>query len=141
MSEISLVDTANAHITDVWVVFSDIDPDYYPEPRSRLWGFLEPGFQHTECWVRITDKTWIRFDISMEIVIPKVYFDPPWEAVAHLNPTVRRVRRLVKNGNPRELFFIGPITCVESVKSFLGVSAFFVRTPFQLYNFLRKEDG
>ncbi len=29
----------------------------------------------------------------------------------------------------------------ELTKAFLGVSAFFVRTPFQLYNFLRKEDG
>ena len=141
MSDISLVDTAYAHITDVWIVFSDIDKDYLPEPRSRFWSFLKPGFQHVECWKQITTKTWIRFDTNMEVIVPEVYFDPPWKVVAHLTPTVRHIRRLVKNGDWREIFFIGPITCVELVKSFLGISGFFVRTPFQLYNFLRKEDG
>lgn len=140
MSEISLIDTAYAHITDIWVVFLDIDKDYISEERSRFWGFLKSGFQHVECWKQITPKVWIRLDTNMELIIPEVNFAPPWEVLTHLHPTVKRVRRLIKNGSWREKFFIGPVTCVEHVKAFLGISAFFVRTPFQLYNFLRKED-
>ncbi len=77
MSNISLVDTAYSHITDIWVVFLDIDRDYLPEARSRFWSFLKPGFQHVECWKQITTKAWIRLDTNMEIIIPEVYFINP----------------------------------------------------------------
>lgn len=142
MSNISLIDTAYKHITDIWVVFLDLDRDYLPAERSRFWELLKPGFRHVECW-SYDDylNIWIRLDTNIELIVPGIYFDPPWKILTHLNPTVKHVRRLVAKGYWRVKFHIGPITCVEAVKSFLGISAFFVRTPFQLYNFLRKEDG
>ncbi len=140
-SDVSLVDTAYKTITDIWVVFLDLDKDRLSESRSRFWRFLKPGFQHVECWKFIYPGVWIRLDTSVELISVDVYEDPPWEAMAYLNPTVKHVRRLVSKGPWRAKFFIGPMTCVELSKAFLGVSAFFVRTPFQLYNFLRGEDN
>ena len=139
-SDISLIDTTYKHFVDIWVVFLNLDKTRLPATRSRFWSFLKPGFQHVECWKYVPPGAWIRFDTGIELVIPEVYADPPWKIQKHLNPTVKHVRRFVGMGDWREIFHIGPVTCVELTKAFLGVSSFFVRTPFQLYNFLRKED-
>ncbi len=141
MSEdIALTDTAYKYVVDLWVVFLELDEGRLAAPRSRFWFLLKPGFRHVECWKYCPAVgAWLRFDTSVELIIPELYVDPPWESAKHLNPTVRRIRRLVKKGCWRERFHIGPMTCVELTKAFLGVSSFFVRTPFQLYNFLRKE--
>ena len=139
-SHVSLIDTAYKRIVDMWVVFLDLDKNRLLEPRSRFWNVLKPGFRHVECWKYIPPGAWLRFDTSIELIIPEVYADPPWEIMAHLNPTVKHIRRFTPSGYWRERFYMGPITCVELCKAFLGVSAFFVRTPFQLYNFLEKEN-
>jgi len=135
----SLVDTAYHHSIDLWVVFMELDPKSRVEARSPFWRFLKSGFRHVECWKYIQPGAWLRFNTGVELIAPEVYLRPPWELMAHLNPTVVKVQRMVPQGFWREPFFIGPLTCVEQVKAFLGVCSFFVRTPFQLYNFLRNE--
>ena len=83
---------------------------------------------------------WIRCDPSVELIGVHVYNRPPWIVLQKQKPTCLRVRRIVEKGRWRVRFNIGPASCVELAKAFLGVPNFFIRTPFQLYNFLRKEN-
>ncbi len=135
----SLVDTSYQHCVDIWAVFLDMDKNRLPAARSRFWSFLEPGFQHVECWKFVAPGAWLRFDTSIELTMPEVYAHPPWQLQARLNPTCIRIQRLVPKGEWRERFYMGPMTCVESAKAFLGVSGFFIRTPWQLFKHLRKQ--
>lgn len=40
----------------------------------------------------------------------------------------------------RKNWHIRPLTCVEVVKTFLGISKPFMVTPYQLYKYLKKKD-
>jgi len=138
-NSVSLLDLAYRYPVDVWVAFMDIDREHTPVARSSLWNLLAPGFQHVEIWRRLRDDLWIRCDPSVELINVQPYSLPPWILLKHLNPTVVRVRRVVEMGRWRKRFFIGPLSCVELTKAFLGVPGFFIWTPLQLYNFLRRE--
>lgn len=139
-NDVSLIDLAYRYSVDVWVVFLDTDKEHTAAPRSWFWRLLEPGFQHMEIWKRLSTNLWVRFDPSIEVIDVQFYALPPWQILERLNPTAIRVRRIVTKGRWRERFHVGPMSCVELAKAFLGVSSFFVRTPLQLYNFLRKEN-
>ncbi len=137
-NSVSILDLEYRYAVDVWVVFMDIDKEHTPMPRSSLWRFLKPGFQHVEIWKRLDTDLWIRCDPSVEVIDVQAYSLPPWQILKRLNPTVIRVRRVVTKGHWRDRFHIGPMSCVELAKAFLGISDFFIRTPLKLYNFLRK---
>lgn len=137
-SALSLVDVAHRHCITVWAVFVDLDPKAALR-RSRFWRWLKPGFRHVEIWKFIPPGAWIRLDTAIEHIDIEVGIAPPWLAQRHLNPTCVPVQRTVSNKYFREPFFMGPVTCVELSKAVLGVRNFFVRTPYQLYRFLRKE--
>ena len=138
--DMSLIDLAYRYPVDVWVVFTDLDTEHTALSRSSFWRLMKPGFQHVEIWRRLSTNLWIRCDPSVEVIDVQVYSLPPWQVLERLNPTVFRVRRTVTKGCWRSRFHIGPMSCVELAKAFLGISSFFVRTPLQLYNFLRKEN-
>ena len=128
---ISLLDTADHNIIDVWLVFRDAD-----RTCSRLWRLLKPGFQHVEVWQR--DRgAWARCNACFENTVLQVYLDPPWAYFE--NATYLQVRRLVRRRKLRDWFTLGPHTCVDGVKAVLGVRWFWVRTPYQLYQRLRSE--
>lgn len=132
---ISLLDTAGRWVPDWYLVFRDL-PDW--RSRSPLWRMLRRGFQHVELW-RWDRGIWIRIDPCFELIEAHAHETPPEKFVdPSLNPTVLRVQRMVPKGKLREPFFVGPMTCVELAKAFIGVRAPFVRTPYQLYKFLRK---
>ncbi len=135
---VSLVDLEYCYAVDVWVAFVDIDKEHVPVSRSSLWRLLKSGFQHIEIWKRLDADLWIRCDPTVEIVDVQAYSLPPWRVLERLNPTVIRVRRVVTKGRWRNRFHVGPMSCVELAKAFLGIPNFFIRTPLQLYNFLRK---
>jgi len=137
---ISLIDLAYRYPVDVWVVFTDLDTKHTSIPRTSLWRLMKSGFQHVEVWRRLTNNLWIRCDPSVEVIDVQVYSLPPWQILERLNPTVIRVRRMVTKGCWRARFHIGPMSCVELAKAFLGISGFFIRTPLQLYNFLKEEN-
>lgn len=135
----SLLDCGYTCQIDVWAVFVELDEDHLPVSRSSLWRWMKPGFRHVEIWKPLpTGDGWLRIDTSVEAATPQFFHGPPWVELKRLNPTSLRVRRTVPNTKWRDRFFAGPITCVELSKAFLGVSSFFVRTPYQLYNYLRK---
>jgi hypothetical protein len=128
-----LLDTVDNWTVDVWLVFRDLPPG---EARSWFWRLLKPGFQHVEVWQSYR-QVWLRVEPGMEMAAVEAYETPPWENFpVEWNATVVRVQRAVPKHKLRSLFFVGPITCVELAKAFIGLNAPFVRTPHQLYKAL-----
>ncbi len=132
---ISLLDTVDSWILDWYVVFRKLEEE---QTRSWWWKLLKPEFQHVEVW-RCDRGIWIRIDPCFELVQAEAHELPPWDFFHEKYAAkVVRVQRAVKKGRLREPLFVGPWTCVEIAKSFLGVRAPFVRTPWQLYKRLHK---
>jgi hypothetical protein len=128
---ISLLDSVDTYVIDVWLVFYD-RPHRYP-----FWRWLKPGFKHVEIW-RLDRGAWARTDPCLEFTVTEVHLQPPWEMLAEPGQTFLRVMRLVKRGKVREPFMLGPVTCVELAKAAIGLRASWVRTPYALYKYLRK---
>lgn len=131
---ISALDAPDSYLVDVWLIFYE----HPPERRlSRFWKLLEPGFSHVEAW-REDRGAWVRVDPCLEFMNVEVHLGPPWE----LMPNARFVHvvRLVPLRKLREPFMVGPITCVELSKALIGIRAPLIRTPFALYNYLRKSE-
>lgn len=122
---------------DVWVLFRELPES---EKISPLWKLLKPGFAHCEVW-RHFREVWLRCEPCLEMAELEVYADPPWKLVLpELRPTFLRVQRSVPYGKVRDVWQFGPCTCVELTKAFLGICAPFVRTPYQLYRYLKKNE-
>lgn len=64
---------------------------------------------------------------------------PPWVKHPWVT-TSQHVTATRLEGSVRDYFFMGPQTCVEVVKAALGIRNFWIRTPFQLYNFIASRD-
>lgn len=135
---LSLLDTANRHVNHWYVVFSGRENDYW-------WNrWLKPGFEHVSAWRDYrfgplpTDVMWLKVDAFAALTLAEIVFDPtpPW--VKDQSMTVVRVRVARFAYKVRETFTIGPFTCVEHVKALLGIRKFWLRTPWQLYNYIRK---
>lgn len=129
----SLLDLAGGYLIDAWVVFRNT-----PErPRWHLRG-LRDGFRHCDVWVR--DRgVWVCMEPYFEFPALRAHTADPWDVVDKaLKPTFVRAQRVVRLGSLTTPWLLGPLTCVEAVKLALGVRAFWVRTPHQLYQYLRK---
>lgn len=137
---LSVLDTAGRHYEGWYLHYTDC-------PTQRWWTrFLEPGFQHVQLYQPrwfgpgIDDKFWVCVDPSIEQVSTYVDMNPqpPWER--DNKAVVQFVRAVPKKDKVRQYFFVGTITCVEITKAHLGLAAFWVRTPYQLYNYIRARD-
>lgn len=139
---LSLFDTVGRRTVTWYVV-------YYRRPDARRWWgrYLAPGFHHVELW-RPTQFGPTSEDVFWTIVKPAFEFleaettldpTPPWvkhpwvTCTQHVTAT-RRINSI------RDSFFLGPQTCTEYVKAALGIRNFWVRTPYQLYNFIAARD-
>lgn len=89
---------------------------YGPELHDVLWLVLDPGLSHL--------ATSIRGPEAAPGIDPEVLHSQRVESA----PNWRRVR---------EWFSFGPITCVEIAKVALGINSWRVRTPWQLFKYLR----
>jgi hypothetical protein len=132
MKNLSLFDVGDRRIIDVWLCFYDA-PD---RPRTWIMERLKPGFSHVEVW-KHNGLFWLRVNPYIEHADVTADYGPPWVSLAALNPTVLHVRRSVPANKPYDLFAVGPQTCVELAKAFVGLRDFFVRTPYQLYKKLK----
>lgn len=134
---LSILDTPGTEVVDWWLVFRNL-PVEATQRFRWLWPRMQPGFQHVEAW-KHDRGAWTRLDPSLEFIEAQIHTQPPWEMISPVvRPTFLHVTRLVPLGKIREPFMFGPVTCVELVKAMIGIRAVFVRTPFQLYKFLRK---
>lgn len=139
--ELSLLDTEGLKIRDWYVVY------HHRIPHFRWAGWLKPGFRHVELARPIyygpglNDVVWHHVLPTFEMLDVELSTDPrpPW--VKCPGSTVQKVTASRPYWKVRSWFDIGPITCVEIVKFALGIQAFWVRTPWQLYQYIAKRQG
>ena len=138
---VSLLDTAGLKVRDWYVV-------YHPrQPYFRFTKYLKQGFRHVELarpiyyGPRIEDVAWQHVLPTFEMLDVELSTDPrpPWTRCPQ--STVQKVTATRPLYSVRSWLDIGPPTCVEFVKAALGVRAFWVRTPWQLYKYIRKRGG
>lgn len=137
IQQLSLLDLVDRQVVSWYVCYCNRE-------NPRFWNaLLQPGYQHVqlrrplrygpeiddELWL-VLDPTLSHLDTSLRGIDAAPWFDPE---VLHSQrveaaPDVKRVR---------EWFSFGPITCVEVAKVALGINSWRVRTPWQLFKYLR----
>lgn len=114
-------------------------------PSTRHWWdrFLEPGFGHVYA-IRWDGWNWIIVNPRLDTVLVDTsaysYYSLR-DLVIGEATEVLSVTAQVPIGRLRSPWHVGPITCVELVKGLLGIRAFWVRTPRQLYRYMRAQRG
>jgi hypothetical protein len=140
-ADLSLLDTAGMRTAHWYVVYHD-------RPVHRwFFSWLKPGFFHVELarpiyyGPGINDVAWLHVLPMFEMLDAELATDPrpPWERCP--DAAVQKVVAMRPLGRVREWFHIGPISCVEAVKWALGIKAFWVRTPWQLYKYIARRNG
>lgn len=136
---VSLLDLAD-RATATWYVV-------YTESRNPLGinRWLKPRFQHVELWKRVPygpepdDQFWVRVDPGLEMMTVDVRMEvePHWGHVV----AMQRVMTAAPLRRVRSWFHVGPVTCVELAKALLGINHFWLRTPWQLFKYIRKRKG
>ncbi|MDE2097035.1 MAG: hypothetical protein KGL39_07300 [Patescibacteria group bacterium] len=138
---LSLVDTAGCKVRE-WLLV------YHPREPWFWWAkYLKQGFRHVELTrpvqfgPSVEDVVWLNILPMFELLDAEISTDPrpPW--VKCPGSTVQKVTTLQPLDHVRSWFDIGPPTCVEVVKAALGIRAFFVRTPWQLFNYIQQRGG
>lgn len=137
----SLLDTAGGKVRDWYVVY------FHRESYYSFTKFLKPGFRHVELTRPIyfgpgvEDVVWLNVLPMFEMLDAEVSTDPrpPW--VKCPSATVQKVTAIAPLMSVRSWFDIGPPTCVEVAKMALGIRAFWLRTPWQLFKYIRERNG
>lgn len=107
---------------------------------SPLLRWLKPGFRH--CFIAIEIGTcWVIIDplkgrIAVDLLPQDVGLDPA-SVYAGLGHRVLRCKAQEAEPSPK-MPLLSPLTCVNVVKRLLGVRAFWVQTPFQLFAHLER---
>lgn len=141
-SKISLLDVGpHDRVIDWFVVFHKREPHFW---WAKL---LKQGFRHVELMrpyyygPQLTDVMWLVLRPDLEILENHLEFDPtpPW--TRYPGSTVMKVQVLMKAWKVRQWMMCRPPSCVEIVKAALGINSFWVRTPHQLYKYLKQRHG
>ena len=139
--QISLLDTVGAKTREWYVLYHDRVPFF------RFTKYLKPGFRHVELakpiqiGPGIDDVLWLHLLPTFEMLDVELSFDPtpPW--VRCPQSVIQRVTATRPYYRVRQWFHIGPVSCVETAKNALGINAFWVRTPWQLYRYINRRGG
>lgn len=127
-----------------YVVYHNRDPG---DPAYKWTRWLKPGFRHVELTYPVRfgtepdQQVWINVLPTMETLDVEISTDPRSPRMKCPQSTVQKVISVLPEGKLRSRFDIGPPNCVEVAKMVLGINAFFVRTPWQLYQYIAKRDG
>lgn len=140
-TSLSLLDTAGAKVRDWYCVYHHREAHYW------FTKYLKPGFRHVELarpiyyGPRVDDVAWLHVLPMFEMLDVELNTDPrpPW--VKCPQATVQKVTAVAPLMSVRSWFDAGPNTCVEIVKMALGIRAFFVRTPWQLHEYIAEREG
>lgn len=121
---------------------------YVPREHRRWWAkHLHPDFRHVELERRVsygprpTDVMWLQLLPTYETLDVGLCMDPrpPWERCPEA--TIQKVTAMRALDTVRSWCDFGPQTCVEVAKMALGIRAFWVRTPYQLFNYIQRRGG
>lgn len=121
----------------------------YSDGDIKTWWspFLKDGFKH--CFLIHWDgQMWFRLEKCYGCfeVVPMLWIDRLFVGKFNLEPYYERLGYTVQVVNlderePEKLRvpqLFAPNTCVEFIKDFLGISAYFVNTPYQLFKHLER---
>lgn len=141
MTSTSLLDTAGCKVREWYLVY------HHREPYYSFTKLLKPGFRHVELTrplqygPSIDDVAWLNVLPMFEMLDVDINYEstPPW--VRCPNSTVQKVTAIAPLMSVRSWFDMGPPTCVEVVKMALGIRAFWVRSPWQLFQYIQKRNG
>jgi hypothetical protein len=140
-AELSLLDTAGCKVREWYVAY------FHREAYYWFTKYLKPGFRHVELvrpWQygpKPTDVLWLQLFPTFETLDVDLCTDPrpPW--VRFPSVMVQKVTTVRPLNSVRSWFDIGPPSCVEVAKAALGINAFWVRTPWQLFKYIQKRNG
>ena len=141
---LSLLDSAGMKTREWYVCYFDRDVS---QPHYRMLRHLKPGFRHVELarpvqyGPAVSDVVWLLVLPALEMLDLECCLNPapPWVRVP--GATIQKVTASRPVGSMRSWFEIGPPSCVEVAKAALGINAFWVRTPWQLYQFINRRGG
>ncbi len=142
MGKVSLIDLGpNQRLVEWYVV-------YHPREPYFFWAkWLKQGFRHVELWrpqqygPKISDVLWLVMKPTFEILESYIDSDPtpPWTRFPGC--TVQKVQVVSPAYKVRQWFHAGPIHCTETVKCALGINSFWLRSPYQLYKYIKRRGG
>ena len=141
MTQLSLLDTPGVKTRDWYVC-------YFPRtPHFKIAHLWKQGFRHVELTRPLqygpkpSDVMWLNLLPTFETLDVEVSYDPrpPW--VKAPEATIQKVTATRPYWKVRCWFDIGPFSCVEIAKFALGINAFTVRTPWQLWKYIEKRNG
>jgi hypothetical protein len=121
---------------------------YYSRTPYFFWSeWLKQGFRHCDLWRpyyfgdKTTDVAWLRLKPTFEALESYIEFDPtpPW--IKHPGTTTQRVQVALTAYKMRQWWTCRPPSCVETCKNALGIKAFSVYTPHQLYQYINRRGG
>lgn len=131
----TLLEFEGEEYVDWYVVFGNTG--------ERHWwnNILKPGFQH--CWaVRRQGDLWVV--LHSGIGVTEVFAAPgTLEDIVRIvgYSAIIHVRGWVNSSRVRVPWVVAPQTCVEQVKTLLGIRCGWIVTPYQLYRHLGGADG
>lgn len=138
---VSLLDTAGFRYFE-WTVV------YYPRQPYYFWSkWIKQGFRHCELWrpyrygEGVDEIGWLRITPTFEILEAEIDTNPASPGLRFPGCTVQPVKILSKAYKMRQWFHFGPVSCTEIVKAALGINNFLVRTPWQLYRYIKRHGG
>ena len=139
--ELSLLDTSSAKTRTWYVAYFPRTPHYW---FAHTW---KQGFRHVELTRPLqygpnpADVMWLNLLPTFENLDVEVSYDPrpPWVKVPEAR--IQKVTTTIRTPSVRSWFDIGPPSCVELAKYALGINAFTVRTPYQLWKYIQKRNG
>lgn len=125
----TLLDTIGRHPVDWYLVYSDMDD------RTNLMArMLKRGFQHVLA-LRRDGRVWVAIHPHFSFVDVQIIRADltPWEM--YPRSTIQHVTAMRTNAWSSGAWHIGPLTCVDLVKSLLGIRDWRIWTPWQLYRY------
>ena len=104
--------------------------------------FLQSGYYHVSI-IKFTGLFWIKLDFGLGWtdfnVLPYDQYDTIKDVIDE-GESYQYVERWLKP-RLRVRSIVTLWTCVEAAKAVLGIRAWWILTPFQLYNYLRSNHG
>lgn len=128
---------ASAHTSpcEWWLVYGKFEnPGFW---RRLLGRVLKPGFEHVFALKR-DGRIWIVVNMNVAYVDVEVVRSDLTPQEMFPDCIIQRVVSYRRMKAHRWPWIAGPITCVELVKSVLGIPNFFLWTPYQLHKLCSK---
>jgi len=126
--------SASGREVSVLVVFADA-------PEKRFLKFLRPGFRHCFALVSgVRAGEWIYLDPQSHRVRCESWcYSPIFDPCSYYRAIGYHCVWATYPQSVAQKIRIGPMSCVELVKRLLGLSGFWIITPWQLYRHLQKQ--